>query len=103
MLGAGGLVRAYSHSAAVAVEAGEPVTMQLCHCCIVSCAYNQYGKVSSLIPANGGVVDDSQFGEGVDILFHIPEDNLQRLNKELADATGGEIEAHSDNLLFYEK
>lgn len=103
MLGAGGLVRAYSHGAAVAVEAAEPVTMQLCHCCTVSCAYNQYGKVSSLIPENGGVIDDSQFGEGVDILFHIPEDNLQRLNKELADATGGEVEAGSDNLLFYEK
>lgn len=103
MLGAGGLVRAYSHGASIAVAAGKPITMQLCHRCTVSCSYNQYGKVSAVVPASGGVVDDSQFGEGVDILFHIPEDNLQRLNKELADATSGEIQAVADELVFYEK
>lgn len=103
MLGAGGLVRAYSHGAGIAVAAAKPVTMQLCYNCIVSCAYNQYGKVSSLIPGNDGVIDDSLFGEGVDIIFHIPEDNLIKLNKDLADATGGEVEAMSDELVFYEK
>lgn len=102
MLGAGGLVRAYSHGASIAVAAGKPITMRLCHNCIVSCTYNQYGKVSSLIPSNDGVIDDSQFGEGVDILFHIPEDNLSKLNKELADATSGGVEAMSDELKFYE-
>lgn len=102
MLGAGGLVRAYSHGASLAVAAGKPVTMSLCHNCIVSCSYNQYGKVSALVPSNGGVIDDSQFGEGVDIIFHIPEDNLTRLNKELADATCGEVEAVADGLDFYE-
>lgn len=103
MLGAGGLVRAYSHGASIALTAAKPVTMQLCHNCIVSCTYNQYGKVSALIPSCGGVVDDSQFGEGVDILFHIPEDMLAKLNKELAEATSGEVEAMSDELKFYEK
>ncbi len=103
MLGAGGLVRAYSHGASIALASAKPITMQLCHNCIVSCTYNQYGKVSSLIPSLGGVVDDSQFGEGVDILFHIPEDSLNKLNKELADSTSGEVEAMSDELKFYVK
>lgn len=102
MLGAGGLVRAYSHGASIAIAAAEPVTMQLCRECTVSCSYNRYGKVSSLIPELGGVIDDSLFGENVDIIFHIPEGSFAKLNKELADATSGEVEALSDEVKFYE-
>ncbi len=101
MLGAGGLVRAYSKGASVALAAAEPVKMILCKKCRVSCSYNQYGKVSALIPSCGGVIDDSEFGEGVSIVFHIPEDYFGKLNKELADATSGEIYAEFDEEKFY--
>lgn len=101
MLGAGGLVRAYSKGASVALAAAEPVIMILCKKCRVSCSYNQYGKVSALIPSCGGVIDDSEFGEGVSIVFHIPEDYFGKLNKELADATSGEIYAEFDEEKFY--
>ena len=102
MLGAGGLVRAYSHGASIAIAAAGIIRMQLCHECTVSCSYGRYGKVSSLIPEMGGVIDDSDFGQGVDILFHIPEENLTKLNKELADATSGEVRAQSDSVRYYE-
>lgn len=101
MLGAGGLVRAYSHGASVALAAAKPVTMRLCRECSVTCTYNQYGKVSSLIPGVGGIIDNSDFGESVDIFFHIPEDDFGKLNKELADATSGEVRAISDKERFY--
>lgn len=102
MLGAGGLVRAYSHGASVAVNAAKPIKMQLCLECTVSCTYSRYGKVSSLIPELGGIIDDSDFGEGVDILFHIPEEKFTKLNKELADATSGEVQAQYDEARYYE-
>ena len=101
MLGAGGLVRAYSHGASIALAAASPVTMRLCKECSVMCTYNQYGKVSSLIPGVGGVIDDSDFGEGVEIFFHIPEEDFGKLNKELADATSGEVQAVSEKERFY--
>lgn len=101
MLGAGGLVRAYSHGASIALAAASPVTMRLCKECSVMCTYNQYGKVSSLIPGVGGVIDDSDFGEGVEIFFHIPEEEFGKLNKELADATSGEVQAVSEKERFY--
>ncbi len=103
MLGAGGLVRAYSHGASIALAAADPITMQLCHDCELSCTYNQYGKVSALIPECGGVIDDSDFGENVVIFFHIPEDSLKKLNKELADSTSGEVEAVSNDQKYYIK
>lgn len=101
MLGAGGLVRAYSHGASIALAAASPVTMRLCKECSVMCTYNQYGKVSSLIPGVGGVIDDSDFGEGVEIFFHIPEEDFGKLNKDLADATSGEVQAVSEKERFY--
>lgn len=103
MLGAGGLVRAYSHGAAIALAAACPVEMQLCRAASVKCSYSRYGKINSLIPENGGVIDDSVFGETVEILFHIPEDNFSKLNKEIADATSGEVQAFSDETKFFQK
>ena len=44
LLGAGGLVRAYSHAASLALQAGEVITMQLCKTARVMCDYNQIGR-----------------------------------------------------------
>lgn len=91
LLGTGGLVRAYSHGSKIAVEAAKPVIMQNCFVCEVRCAYNQYGKVSSLIIGVGATVDDTVYESDVLVKFHIKPDLLGTLNKKLADATSGEV------------
>ncbi|MCI9272453.1 MAG: YigZ family protein [Clostridiales bacterium] len=91
LLGAGGLVRAYSHAASLALQAGEVITMQLCKTARVMCDYNQYGRVSSLIPECGGVVDDTQFTDCVQLTFHMTEEQLSALSRRLADATCGQV------------
>lgn len=91
LLGTGGLVRAYSHGSKIAVEAAKPVIMQNCLVCEASCAYNQYGKVSSLIIGVGAAVDDTVYESDVLVKFHIKPDLLGTLNKKLADATSGEV------------
>lgn len=92
MLGAGGLVRAYSHGAAIAVTAGEPIIMRLCVMCTVDCDYAQYGRVAAIIPESGGVVDDSAFGERVELTFHMTPEQLEAMKPKLADATCGQCE-----------
>lgn len=92
LLGTGGLVRAYSHSAKLATEASRIIKMEQCFICTIKCNYNQYGKVSALLLQCEGVVDDSQFGTDVELTFHIPEDCFNKLTKEIADATCGEVE-----------
>ncbi|MCH5300685.1 MAG: YigZ family protein [Ruminococcus sp.] len=99
LLGGGGLVRAYSHSAKIALDAAKVITMEKCFCCQVLMSYNQYGKVSTLIPQTDGIIDDSSFTDNVKILFHIPKANLSLLQKKLNDATSGEIIAE----ILYEK
>lgn len=91
LLGTGGLVRAYSHGSKIAVEAAKPVLMQNCLVCEARCAYNQYGKVSSLIIGVGAAVDDTVYENDVLVKFHIKPDLLGTLNKKLADATSGEV------------
>ena len=95
LLGTGGLVRAYSQGCRIALEAGCPVLMQSCLLCEARCTYNQYGKVSSLLLENGGTVDDTVYESDVTLRFHIPEQELPLLNKKLADATAGSVQAES--------
>lgn len=101
LLGTGGLVRAYSHGAKIALEAAEIVMMQNCLICTVRCTYNQYGKVSSLIIDAGAKIDDTIYETDVFIKFHISPDLITALNKMLADATSGEVQAISDGEKFY--
>ena len=91
LLGTGGLVRAYSLGSKIAVEAAKHVIKQNSLVCEARCAYNQYGKVSSLIIGVGAAVDDTVYESDVLVKFHIKPDLLGTLNKKLADATSGEV------------
>ncbi len=102
LLGTGGLVRAYSHSAGLALAAAKPVTMRLCSVCTLSCSYGRYGKVSALVPSCGGVVDDTQFDTDAHITFHIQTDKLGEFSKQLADATCGEVTVDTGDEKYFE-
>lgn len=102
LLGGGGLVRAYSHAARIAVDAAQVITMKVCKLCSLTCDYNQYGKVSSLIPECGGFLDDSDFGENVTLKFHMDEDDLGAFEKQLADATCGSVSVNCDGEKFFQ-
>ena len=101
LLGTGGLVRAYSQGSKIALEAGGVVLMQSCLLCEASCSYNRYGKVSSLVMENGATVDDTIYESDVKIKFHIPPGQFSQLNKKLADATSGEVQAVSDGESYF--
>ncbi len=101
LLGTGGLVRAYSQGSKIALESGGVVLMQSCLLCETSCSYTRYGKVSSLIMESGATVDDTIYESDVKIKFHIQPGMLDGLNKKLADATSGEVQAVSDGESYF--
>ena len=101
LLGKGGLVRAYSHGAKIALEAGKVVIMQSCLMCEVVCSYNRYGKVSALAADIGAVIDDTVFESDVTLKFHIKPESLGILNKRLADATAGEVQAEGSEIRYF--
>lgn len=102
LLGTGGLVRAYSAAAKLALNSSEVITMELCAKCRLSCSYNQYGKVNTLIMQQKGYIDNSDFADNVIIDFHIPLDFAGGLSKALADATAGEITVEILGQDYYE-
>lgn len=101
LLGGGGLVRAYSHSASLAVDAGGAILMRSCTLCTLDCTYNQYGRLSSLVPENGGVVDNADFSDIVTLSFHIPATDLPRLEKLVTDSTSGTVSVRIEGEKYY--
>ncbi len=89
LLGAGGLVRAYSHSASVAIEASGKVTRALCARLRIICDYTFYGKLASLIPENGGIIEDTLYEDSVTVIFRLPVDECDRFASKLTDASNG--------------
>lgn len=89
LLGGGGLVRAYSHSASIAVAAAVPVIMRECLILELRCDYSRYLKSEAAVAQCGGVADETVFGGDVVIKFHIAEENLRRLREAVADITNG--------------
>lgn len=91
LLGAGGLVRAYSKGASIALASGGIVTMEPCLQMEVVCDYSRYSRVSALIAEKGGVVEQTDFEAQVRLVFHIPPRCTADFQRALADATCGEI------------
>lgn len=93
LLGGGGLVRAYSHGAKIAVDAGGVVEMRLCLQGAVTCDYSQYGWVPAFLTDAGATVTDTQFGEAVDVYFSLPQEKRAQLETTLIDRSNGRLEA----------
>ena len=101
LLGTGGLVRAYSQAAKLAVEAGEIVLMEKCALCSLSCSYNRYCKVSAIVAEHSSGLDDTIYEADVVLKFHIKPDKLPLLSKKLADATSGEVTITTESEGFF--
>ncbi len=101
LLGGGGLVRAYSHSASIALKAAGIITMKECTLLCLTCDYSQYGRVGALIPECGGMMDSTDFTEVVTIRFHMPPENISIFSKKLADATNGQVSFEQEGQEFF--
>ncbi len=103
LLGAGGLVRAYSHGASIALKKIGMTTMQMCSQCKLTCTYTQYGKIPATIASFDGVVDDSEFTDFVSVNFHIPCEKLAKLNEVLCELTCGDCQAQELSKAYFEQ
>lgn len=100
MLGAGGLVRAYSHSASLAVAASGIITMAMCARMKVICDYTFYGKLASFIPENGGIIEETEYEDNVKVTFRLPLANADRFNAGLIDCSNGKYSAEKTDEFY---
>jgi len=91
LLGAGGLVRAYSQAAAAGVEAAGLTEAITAVDLRVRVDYSLLGKVQYLLQQVGALTLDSQFGHEVLLDFRIRADELPAVEAALAEASAGRI------------
>lgn len=91
LLGGGGLVRAYSHSAKIALDAAERLIMCLCRPVTVTSDYNLYGKISYVLPEFEVKLLNTDYGENVTLKMLVKKSFLEPLTEKLTDITNGNI------------
>ncbi len=89
LLGGGGLVRAYSHAAALACDAAHIMDMRLCHRLSISADYGMYGKISYILPRFDTITVSSDFGSEVTLEILVLSEKLEALKTELTEVTNG--------------
>lgn len=92
LLGAGGLVRAYSTGASLAVEAGGILQMRPCTSFLLEVDYGLYGKLTYLLPQYGIETENTSFEERIRLKLLIRSDRLSAFSKALQEISSGQVE-----------
>ena len=91
LLGAGGLVRAYSTAASMALEAGGEAVFENYSVMNIRCSYSDYGKMSTEIAQWDAIVDNVSFEDEVVIDFAVKEDVTNDFLNRITDMFSGRI------------
>ena len=89
LLGASGLVRAYSHSASLALEDAGIVTFEPFEELSLTCGYSEYQKYSNILVTEKAIVDDTDFGAEVNLRFAVKRELAEALIKKISEAGYG--------------
>ena len=89
LLGAGGLVRAYSHGASIALEAAKKLHMTPCTRLSLDMDYGWYGKVSYILPQYNILVEESSFTDRVSMTLLIKSSRKEKFQADLVELTNG--------------
>ncbi len=89
LLGAGGLVRAYSHTAKLALEAAHIITYEQYTELALTCSYSDYQRYQAELPRFGAVIDDTQFTDRVTLLFAVKSTVVDDLMRRVREMSGG--------------
>jgi len=91
LLGAGGLVRAYAHSAKIALEAAGKSVKRVWTKIYLPCPYSWYERLKIEIAAFGGVVEGTDFGADVSFDLLLPEQQVKPFLERVTDLSAGTI------------
>ena len=89
LLGAGGLVRAYSRGAKEAVAAARVITNVLHQTLHISVPYTLGGKLEHEIRTRGYVLKDTLYTENIEFIIQTPMPNASLVEKHMTNITAG--------------
>ena len=100
LLGAGGLVRAYTKGAKIAVEAAGKSMKRVWSVIYLPCPYTFYERVKLEVAAFGGVIQDTQFGAEVEMEILVAQPDMQTFLDKITDMTSGTVEGLETGLEY---
>ena len=92
LLGAGGLVRAYTKGAKIAVDAAGKSMKRVWSVLYVPCPYSWYERVKLTVESFGGIIRSTEFGADVELEILVPEAQAQPFLDKLTDMSAATIE-----------
>ena len=92
LLGAGGLVRAYTKGAKIAIDAAGKSMKRVWSVLYIPCPYTFYERVKLETEAFGGVIRDTQFGAEVELEILVAQPQAQAFLDKILDMTAGTVE-----------
>jgi len=93
LLGAGGLVRAYSHTARLALDAARIITYEQYTELEILCSYAEYQRLLPELPRFGALTDDTDFSDRVRVRLAVKDAVAPSLSLRVRELTGGCVEA----------
>ena len=93
LLGAGGLVRAYSTAASMALEAGGISVFEKYLEFSIVCSYSDYNKLLPVFSSYGVIIDDTDFGSEITINYAVPEDKNEKLQLNITEAFADKLKS----------
>ncbi len=91
LLGAGGLVRAYSKAAADAIAAAGIVTYESFAEIEIRCAYSDHPKIANELPKFGALIDGTDFGADVTVRFAVKAGLFDAVCRKMSEMTAGRV------------
>ena len=92
LLGAGGLLRAYTKSAKDALDAAGVAVVRRWVEVGIPCSYSQFERLKLETEAYSGIITDIEYGADVTIMALIPEEDADKFSARILDMTGGTVE-----------
>ena len=103
LLGGGGLVRAYSHAAHLALEAGKIITMGLCAILKIRADYAFHAKLLNFIEGTDAIVLHTEFSDCVTLTLSIAVEKADAFCDAVFDFSGGKVTPQKIREKFAEK
>ncbi|MHC1682360.1 MAG: YigZ family protein [Clostridiaceae bacterium] len=103
LLGAGGLVRAYTKAASEAINTGEVVAKVLGRATKLKISYDLLGKIQYFCSTNNYYIEDTQYSDNVEVELYIEEEKLESFKQKVVEATNGKIEISEEGITHYFK
>lgn len=102
LLGAGGLVRAYTRGAKDAVDTAKLKVMALAEQLEISVDYSLYGKLPQIFAEFDVRVSSEDFADNVRITLCVREELSEKLKEKLTDSCNGKIAVENIQKLWFD-